>query len=306
MAPLFSIVVPVYNRAALVARALESCLAQDFHDYEIIVVDDGSVDGSAEVVAAFSDPRIRLLRHDKNRGVGPARNSGVAVANGDWIVCLDSDDELLPGALAAMARRAREAGEAVGAMRFMVRFDTGELSPDPPLTGEVWDYEAYIRWMEASFSGRQETLPVVRRHTFEHVRYSESRALEALYHLDVAKRYTIASFPDVVRLYHHDAGNQLTRPNRAELLRSAGDQATQTQEVLARHGDALGRWAPRRHRQLVSGLATLSFLAGRRADGVRAAFRFLRMQPIAPAQWLVLVAGLIGPRILAFVKSLRR
>ena len=300
----FSIVVPVYNRAKLVQRALRSCFAQT-GDFEVIVVDDGSADGSVAAVKAISDPRLTLIVHEQNRGVGPARNTGVAAARGEWIVCLDSDDELLPGAIEAMDKRAGETGDTAEGMRFMVRFDSGELSPEPPLDGSVWDYEGYVRWMEASFGKRQETLPVVRRRTFDTVRYSENRALESLYHLDFAKSFRIYAAPDVVRLYHHDADNQLTRPGSEELMKSAADQAAQTETLLARHGDALARWAPRRWRQLMSGLSTMHFLAGNRLAGMRAAAASLRVQPLSARQWAVLVAGLAGRRPLARLRSMR-
>src|SRR6267378_3691627 len=104
-APLLSIVLPVYNRERMLKRAIESCLAQDFADFELIVVDDGSTDRSVSVAEAYRDPRISVVRHPVNRGVGPARNTGVDAAGGEWIVCLDSDDELLPVGLSAMAAR---------------------------------------------------------------------------------------------------------------------------------------------------------------------------------------------------------
>jgi glycosyltransferase involved in cell wall biosynthesis len=304
MTPLFSIVIPVYNRAALLRRALQSCLAQE-GDFEIVVVDDASTDSSAEAARAFGETRVRVVSHPRNRGVGPARNSGVAQARGEWIICLDSDDELLPGAIAAMTRTARESAGNVDGMRFMVRFDTGEISPEPPLENEVWDYEAYLRWADACVGGRQETLPVVRRATFDFVRYSEGRALESLYHLDFARRYRTFASSEIVRLYHHDAPDQLTKASPRESMRSAADQARQTEELLRSHGEALRRWAPRLFRQMSAGLATMYFLAGDRASGTRAALSSLREQPLSLRQWVVLGAGMLGPAPLAYVKSLR-
>jgi glycosyltransferase involved in cell wall biosynthesis len=92
MKPLFSVVIPTYNRASKLQRALESVLAQSYDNFEILVMDDGSTDNTAEVVASFADPRI-TYRWDKNFG-GPARprNRGVALAKGEWICFLDADD----------------------------------------------------------------------------------------------------------------------------------------------------------------------------------------------------------------------
>lgn len=90
---------PFLNRAATLSRAIGSVLAQTHRDWELIAVDDGSTDASAEVVRAFGDERIRLLRHETNRGVAEARNTALGAVRGKYIALLDSDDEWLPGKL---------------------------------------------------------------------------------------------------------------------------------------------------------------------------------------------------------------
>jgi hypothetical protein len=89
--PLVSVILPVYNRADVVDRALASVRAQAVDDLEIVCVDDGSTDGSGERVAA-ADPRVVLLRQE-NGGVAAARNAGLAAARGELVAFLDSDDE---------------------------------------------------------------------------------------------------------------------------------------------------------------------------------------------------------------------
>lgn len=88
-----SAIIPVFNRRSEVLRAIASCLGQIRPPDEILVVDDASTDGSAEVVRALQDRRIKLLAHAQNRGAAAARNTGIAAAAGDWIAFLDSDDE---------------------------------------------------------------------------------------------------------------------------------------------------------------------------------------------------------------------
>jgi glycosyltransferase involved in cell wall biosynthesis len=85
-----SVVVPTYNRAALVARALDSALGQHRPGSEVLVIDDGSTDGTERVLSAYAG-RVRVVRQE-NRGGAAARNRGVAEAVGDWIAFLDSDD----------------------------------------------------------------------------------------------------------------------------------------------------------------------------------------------------------------------
>ncbi len=98
-----SVVIPMYNSAAFIEKTLRCVLAQDFQDFEVVVVNDGSTDGSSDVVRAIGDPRIRVI--DKpNTGVSDTRNVGNAAARGEYIASLDSDDYWYPDHLSeAMA-----------------------------------------------------------------------------------------------------------------------------------------------------------------------------------------------------------
>ncbi|MGD0290250.1 MAG: glycosyltransferase family A protein [Candidatus Binataceae bacterium] len=89
-----STIIPVYNGSATVAQAIDSALAQDFDGQEIIVVNDGSTDNTAEVLAGYGD-RIRMI-HQANAGVSSARNAGAAIARGEYLALLDADDVWLP------------------------------------------------------------------------------------------------------------------------------------------------------------------------------------------------------------------
>jgi len=88
-----SAIIPVFNRRGEILRAIASCLNQTQPPDEILVIDDASTDGTAEVVRSLPDRRIKLLSHAQNRGAAAARNTGIAAATGDWIAFLDSDDE---------------------------------------------------------------------------------------------------------------------------------------------------------------------------------------------------------------------
>ncbi len=101
--PFFSVVIPLFNKARWIGRAIESVMAQGFEDFELIIVDDGSTDESMTVVAQFVDSRVRVLRQP-NSGPSAARNEGVAHARGEWVALLDGDDYWLDGHLAALAR----------------------------------------------------------------------------------------------------------------------------------------------------------------------------------------------------------
>lgn len=98
-----SVVIPLYNKARYIQRALDSVLQQSVQTFEIIVVDDGSTDGGSEIVRTNTDPRIHLLQQ-KNAGVSAARNHGIAAAQADLIAFLDADDAWKPAFLATVQR----------------------------------------------------------------------------------------------------------------------------------------------------------------------------------------------------------
>ena len=95
-----SIIVPIYNVAEFLKRGLDSVLSQSFQDFELILVDDGSTDASGEICDEYValDSRIQVI-HKENGGVSSARNAGLDVATGEWVYCMDPDDELMPDGL---------------------------------------------------------------------------------------------------------------------------------------------------------------------------------------------------------------
>jgi glycosyltransferase involved in cell wall biosynthesis len=94
--PLVSVIIPAYNRAATIARALKSVLAQTVRDIEVIVVDDASTDGTLDAVRRAQDGRVRCIACDSNAGAAAARNRGIMAANASFVAFLDSDDFWAP------------------------------------------------------------------------------------------------------------------------------------------------------------------------------------------------------------------
>lgn len=304
MSPYFSIIIPMYNRESCIERAIDSCLSQGFTDFEIIVVDDGSTDGSCARVQRKADDRIRLITHPANRGRCPARNTGMAAARGRWFVFLDSDDELIPGALEVMHQHAESLPADVGGMRFMCRDDRGRAAPDPPLQGDIWDYEAYLRWLEVMWRKPAEALPCARADTYPDVQFPDDHSEEMLYHLDLAKRWRILASASIVRLYHYDADNRITVPRAERSLRYAPDAADNARQVLERHGIALREWAPRTAADVLERAALWSLLAGRRDAALRYALQSRTQRGMRPALLVILAAGLVSRHALAWLQQL--
>lgn len=105
--PSVSVIIPSYNRARTLERAVNSILFQSYSDLEVIVVDDGSTDDTERLVRAIADPRVRYLRLGGNSGACRARNAGLKMARGAYIAFQDSDDEWLAGKLERQMAEAR-------------------------------------------------------------------------------------------------------------------------------------------------------------------------------------------------------
>ena len=110
--PEVTVVIPTRNRRNLLAFTLGSVLWQEGVRFEVVVVDDGSTDGTAQMVEGLGDARVRLVRTEANRGVSHARNLGIAEVRGPWIAFLDDDDLWAPEKLTLQLGAAREAGRA--------------------------------------------------------------------------------------------------------------------------------------------------------------------------------------------------
>jgi glycosyltransferase involved in cell wall biosynthesis len=304
--PFFSVVIPVFNRPREIQRALKSCLDQEPAGFEIVVVDDGSTDDTQAAIGQWADERVTMVSHSGNRGVCAARNTGVRNARGEWLVFLDSDDELLPGALDVMARRIRETSSTIQRLFFCYAYPDGGR-PAAPVVEEVLDYARYLSWAEQI--PRSDFLNCVRRSTFPIVAWPESRAYERIYHLNFARTFPTRVFRDIVSRVHYDAANRLTRVSFFDYIRKqkveALDGAKALDDIVANHGAALRRFAPRTFRSLLRQRFEMYFLAGETFHGLRHAREFLRAYPLAATAWATLAAGVLGPSTLGALKFLR-
>ena len=134
----YSVAIPLYNKERHIARAIQSVLSQDNSDFEVVVVDDGSVDDSLRVVEKFADERIRIFQQE-NSGVSSARNNTIRYARGNYIVFLDADDEWLPNHLESYDEMIAEFPDAG---LYATAYETYESS------GNVlapWDKKPYCR-----------------------------------------------------------------------------------------------------------------------------------------------------------------
>jgi glycosyltransferase involved in cell wall biosynthesis len=223
--PLVSVIIPTYNRELFIAEAIESALAQTYRNTEIIVVDDGSTDRTAEIVDAYRDS-VRYYRQD-NKGPAAARNLGIHLSNGQYIAFLDSDDRWLPEKLSMQMELMHKNPSAgmIGCGEHCIdargnRYWTGYASP------QVSIKELMIRCTAMGGASRA----LVRRECFDVVGlFDESLLLNQDWDmwLKIGKRFEIRNVvaPLVEWRLHHTP-----RPNRALEFRF-----NQAKKVIERH-----------------------------------------------------------------------
>lgn len=252
--PAIAVIIPTHNRAGLLPRALGSVLAQVCPEpFEVIVVDDGSSDGTAAYLAAHTDPRVRVLRNEQAQGASAARNRGLATVSAPVTAILDDDDELLPGFLAATLAAHRQApapdlcwtgvlyalpdGRSevecwerwAGSKRFVIRlagccgvsFRSETLRRlggfDPAFTISE-DTDLFMRLVESGGSWRCLPEPLIKVHAQSNSSLSRSadatRHIEHLHRLLARHGPLIESDPAIWRRYHSSLAIQFYRGGR--------------------------------------------------------------------------------------------
>jgi glycosyltransferase involved in cell wall biosynthesis len=185
--PFFSVVIPVYNRAAELRLAIESVRAQSLQDFEIIVVDDGSRDNPQEVIESFRDPRLHFIRQ-ANAGGGAARNRGIDETRGRFVAFLDSDDVFLPHHLASMHALLKDTQDIAGYARVWVDRGQGPAFLKPPRAIRPAEDMAMYLLCDRGFT--QTSTMVVPRQAARRIRFNEH--LRAAEDTDFAIRLHLA------------------------------------------------------------------------------------------------------------------
>jgi hypothetical protein len=291
----------------MIGRAIESCLSQDCSDFEIIVIDDGSTDNTVEQVEAYQDNRIILLKHKTNRGVCPARNTGIMHARGQWLLMLDSDFELLTGALRGLAQRTATVGADIGNVASSCQWDTGIITPWPSVPEKPIGYEEYLAWMD--ILQIPEWFNCLRHEVFATVLYPEGRAYEDSFHLSVIRRWKIDISREPAIIFHTDAKNRITAAPPEQLIRrllqDAVDCAIDSEAILREHGSAMQEWAPRGYSERLNITAMHFYLASQRQRGIKYSVQALKRSPLKATYWATLFLGICGAKSLAWVKTHR-
>ncbi len=299
--PLVSVIVPTFNRAALVARAIDSVLAQTYERFELLVVDDASTDDTADVIAACGDARVRHLRQDRNRGVAAARNRGFREARGELLALLDSDDEWRADKLARQVDRARRLPETVGL------FYTGvaTVGSDGSAWFDIPSHRGDIRRALLQRNVIHGCSSVMLRSAVVERVGGMDEALPAIEDYDhwlrVAEHYRADCIPEPLVRYH-DPQDDTGAARRSQQLRA---NLAARAMVFDKHAEAMRR----------AGVAHLFLLDSARrhlrsplrdtAAARRLVLEALRERPSCGAAYLLLSYCLAPPRTQALIRGLR-
>lgn len=250
--PKVSVVMPVYGVEKFVAAAVESVLAQSYEDFELLVVDDCSPDRSVEICQQYADPRIRIIRHEFNRGLAGARNTGVRHATGDYLGFLDSDDLWTPDKLerhVAHLDARPEVGVSFSRSAFVDEEgrETGYFQM-PKLSGIE---PGYYLCRNPIGNG---SAPVIRRQVFEQIRYSDdlhgnaedfyfderfrrSEDIECWIRIALTTDWVIEGLPEALTLYRLNAGGL-----SASLLKQLESWEQMVEKIRGYAPDFLRQW----------------------------------------------------------------
>lgn len=165
----FSVIIPLYNKAPYAEKSVRSVLAQTFTDYELIVVDDGSTDGSPDVIRAVLNGTSAVVASQTNQGVSVARNNGIVMAKGDYICFLDADDWWSPAFLEEMDEFIKDYPEAgiYGVNYYYVKNGRSQSRIDIP-TGYIDYFAEYAKIMQMPITSISVAIP---RGVFDEVGY---------------------------------------------------------------------------------------------------------------------------------------
>jgi glycosyltransferase involved in cell wall biosynthesis len=294
-APFFSIVITVYNRPVEILRCVQSCLSQSYAELELIVVNDCSTDSTPQVLEQFDDSRLKIIHHSSNRGAGAARNTGDKAAQGEWVIRLDSDHALLPGALETLHDICMELPVDIAVMGACYQWESGMITPRILPAGDL-DYIERICWAEAE--GGHDNLSCTRRMVFDQVYWHECMDPNSLFQLDQAKLFRTRIIPDVLAMEYTPQISIIRSPTgpRWDVRRQqALQQARYFALMLEKHGPALRAYGPFQYRRTCLRAAFFFFLSCDRKNGIQYLLRFLRLAPSSLSGWSLFFTGLAGP-----------
>jgi glycosyltransferase involved in cell wall biosynthesis len=286
--PRVSVIIPTYNREHLISRAIQSVQHQTYQDFEMIVVDDGSTDHTEEMASSFRDEKIRYLRHDQNKGLPAARNTGIRAAKGEYVAFLDDDDDWFPTKLEKQVNQFEKSNEKIGVIYtgFLLKAQhTGKILAEviPTLRGEVYRDLLNGNILHVSTS-------MIKKIGLEQVGFFDESFLSFedwdLW-MRLSKHYEFDFIPEALVTYYI-LGTQMTAnlnlriQGMERLIEKSHLDFKNCPSVLAKHLKRIGRW---------------HILSGNIREGRRCFLNSIRADPFKKSAYLQFLLSMIPSSI---------
>ena len=216
MTPAITVIIPTYNRADLLTRAIQSVVEQTFENWELVIADDCSSDRTAHIVAAIADRRICYVRRDQNGGNAAARNTGLSAARAPLVSFLDSDDEYLPNFLTEAVRAMECASPVVGFAWTGIERVFYTADGEQSTAEEIWDPpqadSVYLLFLRELRIGTNHGL-TVRRECFDMVGVFDERIralVDKEFLIRLGSRFKFQVIPKVLVRHHEHPGARVS------------------------------------------------------------------------------------------------
>ena len=297
--PTVSVIIPTYNRANLIGKAIKSVLKQTYQDFEIIVVDDGSTDNTGEIIRSFKDKRVKYIeKYKKNKGISVARNIGIKMARGKYFAFLDSDDEWLSEKLSKQIKVLQYESPEVGAVYSNLCYMDENGKNTNKLRNPKKEGYIYEDLLGKNYVGPPSTL-LIRKECFHRVGLFDD-LLNAQEDWDmwirIAKyyRFALIKIPLVKYRLH---SNQLSKNLGVKIITANRILVKYANELEIRRGA---------HSKHYFYIGNRFCHMGKTKEGQRYLLKAISLYPFCIRYYICIVGSLFGPKCFIYFVNIKR
>ncbi len=297
--PIVSVIIPTYNQANFIDKAIESVLQQTYQDFEIIVINDGSTDNTEEIIRGFEDKRVKYIKkYKKNRGISIARNIGIKVARGKYIALLDSDDEWLPEKLDKQIKILQDGSPELGVVYSNLCYIDKKGKNMNKLRNPKKEGYIYKDLLGGNYVGTPSTL-LIRKECFNRVGLFDD-LLNSQEDWDmwirIAKyyRFALIKIPLVKYRLH---SNQLSK--------NLGVKIITANRILVKYANELKK-RPRAHSKHYFSIGNRFCHMGKTKEGQRYLCKAISLYPFCIRYYICIIGSLFGPKCFMYFVNTKR